>query len=118
MLVSMASHLVVMGIQPAVWEEYRASRPTPRQGGQENVKLLYSQITLSHTADEGKVDKEEGVVWLHGTIRLGIARAENVPLHQRLHCHDPCTRALDACMGYVGNRRHRMLLCYTRDGPC
>lgn len=75
------------------------------------------QGTLLCLADKSKVDKEEGVVWLHGTIRMGIARAENVPLHRRLHCNDPCTQALDGCMGIFGNRRHAHCYATLEMGP-
>ena len=51
-------------------------------------------------------DPKKGVVWLHGTLRLGVVAAENVPLHKHLTCHNPVTQGLDACLGIFGNRRH------------
>lgn len=57
------------------------------------------------SSDSDKEDPKQGVVWLHGTIRLGIAQAENVPLHRHLNCHNPCTMAIDSAVGLLGNKR-------------
>lgn len=76
-----------------------------------------TQTTCQHPAGASTEDPKEGVVWLHGTIRLGIARAQNVPLHKHLYCNDPVTSGLDSCLGYLGNRRHAHAYVTLELGP-
>jgi len=76
-----------------------------------------SQRASNHGVIQSRCHATAEVIWLHGTIRLGIAKAENVPFHKRLNCHDPCMAGLDSCLGFVGNRRHAHCYVTMEMGP-